>query len=467
MTGRQFIPSALILLAIGSISSAAQVDRRNTFNSNADHPDIVIVVADDVTWSDIGCYGSPDARTPNINKLAAQGMRMTHCFTGTAMCAPTRQQLYTGLFPVRNGAYPNHSKVRAGVKSMVHHLRALGYRVALSGKTHFKPMESFPFEKIGKNRIDQFIERDAKQPHCLVYCSHNAHGPWTNGDPSRFDPSKLTLPPYYVDTPETRDLVQRYLAEIGALDDEVGLLMKQVEDAGRTDNTIFIFTSEQGACMPFAKWTCYDAGLRTATIIRWPKRIQAGSVSDALVQYVDIVPTLIEAAGGDPNGIDTGIEGAPDGGSGFDGRSFLSVLTGQAQTHRQYVFGVQTTRGIINGSDCYPIRSVRDRRYKLILNLNHKTAFTNLVTRQSNPYWPSWKEKARTDPHAARLVHRYQHRPAMEFYDMQNDPHEMNNLAEDPAHAERLAVFRKQLDAWMKQQGDEGVATEWKAEERQ
>ena len=105
----------------------------------ADKPNIIIVLADDMSWHDAGCYGNTDIQTPHIDKLAKQGMRFTHAFTATAMCAPTRQQLYTGVFPVRNGAYPNHSGVYPGTKSLPHHLQALGYRVALLGKTHFKP----------------------------------------------------------------------------------------------------------------------------------------------------------------------------------------------------------------------------------------------------------------------------------------------------------------------------------------
>jgi len=432
---------------------------------------IVLVISDDTTYHDFVCFGSPDAQTPNIDRLASQGMRLTHCFTGTAMCAPTRQQLYTGLFPVRSGAYPNHSCVRDDVRSMVHHLGDLGYRVGLCGKTHFGPKESFPFERIGGRQIGRFLSADDQaRPRCLVYCTHHAHAPWTSGDASRYDPAAIRLPPYLVDTPEMRRAYQRYLAEISALDDQVGELVQQVDDTGRADDSIFIFTSEQGSAVPFAKWTCYDAGLRTATIIRWPKRIEPGSVSDALVQYVDVLPTLVEAAGGDPEAIDTGIDGAPDGGRGFDGRSFLDVLVGQSDRHREVVFGIQTTRGIISGSKCYPIRSVRDRRYKLIRNLNHEAAFKNLITRPNNPnhgYWESWLDLAEHDEHAASLVRRYQHRPAMELYDLKADPNEMRNLAADPAYAGRIAALNERLNAWMKQQGDKGIPTEMKAKHRQ
>ncbi len=448
-------------VALGGVSGGAE-------SAKSTRPDIVIVISDDTTWRDFGCYGSPDARTPNIDRLAEEGTRFENCFTATAMCAPTRQQFYTGLFPVRNGAYPNHSRVHDGVRSMAHHLRDLGYRVGLAGKRHFAPRESFPFEDVNPKKTKQFINA-GDGPYCLVYCSHNAHSPWTRGPVEQYDPAGLAVPPYHLDTPAMRDVRRRYLAEIGALDDEVGVLTGQVEDRGRAENTIFIFTSEQGAAFPFAKWTCYEAGLHTALIVRWPGRVKTGRATGAMVQYVDVVPTLIQAAGGDPTGADTGIGGAPDGGRGFDGRSFHDVLTGEADEHRDFVYGVHTTLGINNGG-CYPIRSVRDGQYKLILNLNHEAKFTNIITANGggrHPYWPQWRKLAETDDRAAELVRRYQHRPAVEFYDLKNDPHELHNIAARTEHAGRIARLRKRLRDWMAQQGDEGIATEKKARSRQ
>jgi uncharacterized sulfatase len=434
--------------------------------SAAGKPNILLIIADDQTWRDSGCYGHPDVKTPNIDRLAAQGMRFTHCFTATAMCAPTRQQLYTGLFPVRNGAFPNHSRVYDGTRSMVHHLGALGYRVGLCGKKHFGPRDSFPFENVGPKKIPDFLRRDADEPFCLVYCSNSPHLPWKEGDASAYDPARLTLPPYLVDTPETRHALCRYYAEVTDFDREVGECMQHVADAGAERDTIFLYTSEQGAQFPHGKWTCYDVGLRTALVVRWPGKVKPGSTTDAMVQYVDVVPTLIEAAGGDPARIDTGRPDA-QGDAGFDGRSFLGVLLGRTDRHRSAVFGAHTTRGIIVGSDCYPVRSVRDARYKYIRNLNHETAFHNTLIQHDKTYWPSWVEKAKTDPHARKLVEMYQHRPAEELYDVEKDPWELENRAGDPALADVQATLRRRLDAWMDQQGDRGNATEMQARERQ
>jgi len=435
----------------------------------AERPNIVIVMADDQTWDLSGCYGNPDVKTPNIDKLASEGMRFTHCFTATAMCAPTRQQLYTGVFPIRNGAYPNHSQVKPGTKSIAHHFRKLGYRVGLSGKKHFGPAASFPFENLTQQgdlnlpKIREFIARDDSQPFVLVVTSHSPHLPWQAGDASQYDADQLTLPPYLLDLPETRQALTHYYAEITDFDRELGQVVATVDEHGHEQDTIVIYTSEQGAQFPHGKWTCYDTGLRTALVVRWPGHVAAGSVSPAMVQYVDILPTLIEAAGGDSRKIDTGLPGAPDGGQGFDGRSFLPVLLGDQTDHRDFVFGVHTTRGIIRGTWNYPIRSIRSRDFELIWNLNYKERFQNVLTAndERSDYWNAWKRAARNgNAEAKKLVDMYVQRPEFEFYDLRNDPYELNNRADDPAFAEKIAAFKTELDAWMQQQGDEGIATE-------
>jgi uncharacterized sulfatase len=468
MNRRRFLKTAGLAAAQGGLCAAGLRTRRARAAEGAASkpPNILLILADDQTWRDNGCYGHPDVKTPNIDRLAAEGMRFTHCFTATAMCAPTRQQLYTGLFPVRNGAFPNHSRVYDGTRSMVHHLRALGYRVGLCGKKHFGPRDSFPFENVNRKKIPAFLRRDPDEPFCLVYCSHSPHLPWKAGDASAYDPDALTLPPYLVDTPETREALCKYYGEITDFDREVGECMQHVAGAGAERDTIFLYTSEQGAQFPHGKWTCYDVGLRTALVVRWPGKVKPGSITDAMVQYVDVVPTLIEAAGGDPATVDTGCPDAR-GNRGFDGRSFLGVLLGSGQAHRDVVFGAHTTRGIIVGTDCYPVRSARNRRYKYIRNLNHEATFHNTLIQHDKQYWPSWVEKAKTDPKAAYLVRMYQHRPAEELYDLKTDPWELENLAGRPDLAEVQADLARRLDAWMDQQGDRGNATEMQARERQ
>jgi N-sulfoglucosamine sulfohydrolase len=254
------------------------------------------------------------------------------------------------------------------------------------------------------------------------------------------------------DSPDTRAGFSKYLAEITYFDSQVGELLALLDQHGQRENTLVVVLSEQGNSFPFAKWTCYDAGLQSACIVRWPGKVQPGAVSDALIEYVDVVPTFLEAAGQvRPNVL--------------DGRSFLAVLTGEAGTHKTHVFGLQTTRGINNGSDYFGIRSVRDARYRYICNLTPEIAFQNAATNDRT--FKTWAQMAAGgDEHARRLVHDYQHRPAEELYDCQTDPWNRTNRIADAKLAAVRDNLRARLDAWMKQQGDEGQATEMKALER-
>jgi len=418
----------------------------------AERPSFLVVISDDQTWTDNGCYGHPIVRTPNIDRLAGQGVRFTRAFTATAMCTPSRSAMYTGLYPVRNGAYPNHSQVRPGVRSLPAYLAELGYRVALAGKKHIGPREQFPFEYMNRQRIGRFLDDVGDAPFCLVFATNDPHLPWASN--TSYDPGRFTVPPYLVDLPETRAAMADYYTDVANMDKEVGQALAALDEAGRADDTLVIYTSDQGAQFPFSKWTCYDAGLRVPLVVRWPGRIAAGTTCDAMVHFVDVLPTLVELAGGS----------SPE---DLDGRSFADLLRGKTSRHRDCVFGIQTTLGIIDATDPYAIRSVRTDRYLYVRNLNHDRAFYNVLISQDKKYWPAWVERAKTDPSAARLVHRYQHRPAEELYDVEHDPYQLDNLADHPALQPVKADLARRLDAWMRQQGDEGVATELKAPQRQ
>jgi N-sulfoglucosamine sulfohydrolase len=446
-------------LRMAVAGALAGISRVSFGSGKTARPNFVFIIADDCTFRDIGCYGG-QAHTPNIDKLASEGMRFTQCFQSAPMCSPTRHNIYTGLYPVKSGAYPNHAFAKDGTKSVVHYLKPLGYRLALSGKKHINPLEVFPFEYSGKGNnpdfeaIDKFINncKENGTPFCLFACSNEPHSPWNKGDASRYDAAKLKLPPYFVDTVETRENMTRYLAEITYYDWQVGQTLALLEKYALTDNTLVIVVSEQGSSFPFGKWTCYDTGLQSAFIARWPGKIEPGTVSDALIEYVDVLPTYIEAAGGTPENV-------------LDGKSLLPVLKGQTTEHKQYVFGEMTTRGIINGSDYFGIRSIRSAKFKYLWNFTPEVKFQNACTNSS--IFESWRQKAENDADAADKVRRYEHRPAEELYDVEKDPYEWNNLADDPQYATIKMRMKKRLLAWMKEMGDKGRQTELEALEHQ
>jgi len=423
-------------------------------------PNVLVVLADDCTAWDLGCYGG-QAQTPNLDRLCAEGLRFERCFQAAPMCSPTRHALYTGLYPVRNGAWPNHARAFEGTRSVAHHLGEAGYRVALSGKSHVGPRSVYPWEtsKAGRKTPDVkamgALMAECKAsgtPFCLFACSPEPHSPWNRGDASAYPPEQVELPPTYVDTVGTREAFSRYLAEVTYFDGQVGSYLALLEEHGLAESTLVIVLSEQGNGFPFAKWTCTEAGLASGMVVRWPGVVAPGTTTRALVEYVDVLPTLLEAAG----------VAAP----ALDGASFLPVLRGERDTHDEYVFGLQTSRGINNGPAHYGIRAVRDERYRYVLNLTPAATFTNAI--DPEPWFAEWRAAAEAgDTFAVQQVTRHATRPAEELYDVEADPWCLENLATSKEHAATKRRLRAVLHAWMAEQGDTGQLIELRARERQ
>jgi N-sulfoglucosamine sulfohydrolase len=424
--------------------------------SAADRPPVVLFLADDLGWADCSMHGGTDVPTPNMARLAAAGMTFTHAFVASPSCAPSRAALLTSLDSMRNGAMLNHSRPRADVKKWPAYFHDLGYEVVAIGKVaHYAQVREYGFDHVSHFTYHQddcveaavkwLGERKSTKPLCLLVGTNWPHVPWPKESP--FDPDKLTLPPTFVDTPETRRARARYLAAVANTDRDLGL----VYDAAKKhlgDETLFVFSSDHGAQFPFGKWNGYDAGVRTPLIVSWPGRIKPGTTTGAMVSWIDLLPTCLEAAGGK----------APD---GISGRSFLPVLRGGVTEHRDQVFLTHSGDGDMNR---YPLRAVRTRDWKHIRNLDptaeHHTHIDKAAAGDGRDYWDSWAAKAKTDPAAAAVVKRYHTRPAEELYNLRVDPNELINLAGDPKHGDILKQLRADLDAWMKDQGDDGLKTE-------
>ncbi len=426
----------------------------------AQKPNIIIIMADDLDSKQLSCYGGKNLVTKNIDALAKEGMKFNQLICSEAMCVPTRASLFTGLYPVRNGSFQNHKPVKAtGIKSVCHYMSDLGYTVALTGKDHStKPVSVFPFKILGgfepncvsptddytMDTVKQFITSQ-KNPYCLFIMSINPHKPWTMGDPSEFKADKLVLPLHWVDTKEVREEFTHYLAEVRRLDNQVGDVIKTLKETGQDKNTVVIFLGEQGPQFPGGKWTLWDNGQKSSMIVRWPGKVKPGTENKAIAQYEDITPTLIDLAGG--KAID-----------GLDGKSFLPVILGKTNTHRDYAYGIHNN---IPEGPPYPIRDIRDTKYKLILNLmpdsNYYIKYM-MNPAQKDGYWNGWIKAGETSAASKKLTDRIIRRPAMEFYDIEMDPFELNNLANDPKYSKQIEVYRSKLAEWMKQQGDTGAS---------
>lgn len=447
-----------LLRTIFLLGLAAQVAASPQTGMAQGRPNVVLFIADDLGVGDTEPYGNGVVRTPNLQALARESLRFTSAFAASPTCSPSRSSLYTGLYPFRAGAHANHTGVRDGAGSLVQYLRPLGYRVALAGKLHVGPREELPFELIaGTNRPEPGHEDDGNlwtdlaldpveawldartpaEPFLLVIADHSPHVHWP--EQAEYRPSAVDVPPTHIDTPEYRVARARYYTDVEKMDRNVGRVMAMLDRYGLAENTMLVFTADQGPQWPFGKWGLYDDGVRTPLIVRWPGRVEGGESTDALVSLVDLLPTIVEAAGGAPPRT-------------IDGRSFLTVLLDRAEEHRERVFATHTGDGTMNRS---PSRMLRTRRHKYILNLAPEILYTTHMDRVgAEGYWDSWREMSFRDEHAAAVLWRYHNRPAEELYDLVTDPGEQHNLAGDARHAETLEELRNLTVEWRRQQGD-------------
>ena len=411
----------------------------------ADSPNVLIVSEDN--GPELGCYGDPYAHTPNLDRLAAEGVRFENAFVPYSVCSPSRACFLTGLYPHQNGqiglATHKFAMYRENTPNFASMLKKHGYRTGLIGKLHVNPESAFPFDfraipganfNRTKSVADyaaeaaRFLAEAQDVPWFLSVNFPDAHLPFlrqANGlpaDPLSADDVK-PMPWIGVDTARLREQVANYYNCLARLDHGVGLLLAELERTGRADNTIVFYIGDHGAQFPRGKGTVYEGALRVPLIVRWPKVATAGQVRHELVSTVDLLPTALRAAG---------IE-APQ---NLPGRELQPLLTGAKATNwRQYIFGFTT------GSfprACFVQHSIRDQRYKLISSPRPGTANLDAGTYldESHPHFvisgATGADDGRDRAHVARRFDRWSRPPRYELYDLRR-PYEWHDLADDPA----------------------------------
>lgn len=469
--GRFFGPG-LILFAFAISGLAADPIAR---------PNIVVIVSDDHGRDALGCYGNPVVKTPNLDALAAEGTRFTHAFCTTSSCSPSRAVLLTGQQSHRNGMYglqhdEHHFQSFDRVKSLPVRLAEAGYRTARIGKYHLAPESVYAFQtvlsagtandpgSIGRSPVEMaegarhVIEAVDERPFFLFFATDDPHrsngftaqgvptfdtypqpNPFGNRPsgypgivPQTFRPEDVMVPAYLPDTPATRAELAEYYQSIARLDQGIGRLVALLKAAGKYENTLIFYLSDNGEAFPGSKTTLYEPGIRLPFLVKTPGAIRPGTVQSAMISWVDITPTLLEAAGVEANQAE------------FDGRSFFSGLDGRTLPDRDVVYASHTFHEI---TMYYPMRMVRTTRYKLIHNLAHELTFPASRDLGQSPTWRSVRV-AGEKKFGRRAIAAYLHRPEFELYDLEQDPDECVNLADDPARQPLLRELQAKLAAF-------------------
>ena len=289
-------------------------------DKEGEKPNFIVFIADDVSWDDISCYGNSQVKTPNIDRLGAKGIRFDNFFLTASSSSPSRNSIITGRYPHNTGGAELHSQPPDYMVSFPELLRLNGYYTAQAGKFHMGPLDQFPFEFIQNTNVpepghegqgvlwtdlnmtpvDEWLSKisKSKENFMLVVNDHSPHVFWPENP--EYEASDIDIPKFHIDTKETRKSRSRYYTDVTKMDGNVGKLLNSLKNYNLSDNTIVIFTADQGPQWAFGKWNLYDYGIRVPLLIKWPGKLKGGSESDALVSLIDILPTAIEIAGGTP-----------------------------------------------------------------------------------------------------------------------------------------------------------------------
>jgi arylsulfatase A-like enzyme len=418
-------------------------------------PNILWLIAEDF-GPHLGCDGTPQVWTPHLDRLAAQGMRYTRAFTTAPVCSPSRSAFMTGMYQTTIGTHNHRShrddgyRLPAGVRLLTDHFRDAGYFTANVREMptdlgfHGTGKTDWNFDYPGKPfDSDRWADLKTHQPFFAQINFQETHRKFHA--PKRADSAKVVIPPYYPDHSVTRDDWAAYLDSASELDRKVGLVLRQLESDGLAKGTIVVFFGDNGQAHVRGKQFCYESGLRVPLIICWPqgrampKHFKSGSVDDRLIAMIDLAPTMLGIAG----------VAKP---AKLEGEAFLGD---RSAAPRQYVFGARDRCD----ETVFRFRTVRDARYRYIRNFTPERAFlqANEYKEKQYPVWNLLKElhaAGALTPAQARLC--APNMPAEELYDLDRDPHEIDNLAGSSEHAEVLSRLRAALEKWIDDTNDQG-----------
>lgn len=433
VTRRDFGKAALASVAVAGSGARAA-------GSGSARPNILVFIADDAGARHFGCYGNSAVRTPNVDRLSAEGVTADNAMLMTPQCSPSRISILTGRYPHATGAEDLHVPMPERYTTVAGHLRRAGWFTGHMQKAHEGPHSDRQFDWYdpGLDHFGTFLDAAGERPFFLWAAFEDPHRPYQSGTLTEpHDPARVEVPPYMADTPATRVDVARYYDEIGRMDEAIGRFLHMLEQRGLDQDTLIVFLSDNGAPFPREKGTVYDGGVRTPLIFRWPGVVPRGVRHAGLMSVVDLAPTFLALAG-----IDVPRE--------MQGEDLSEGLRHPARWRRKAAFSER------NWHDCDEhIRSIRTQRYRLVHNAYIELPFGSPADVSQSPSWRAlYQRKQDGRLNKAQSLLFETPRPEIEFYDADEDPWQIDNLAPVPEFQPLIAEHFAMLQEWRASTGD-------------
>ena len=412
-------------------------------------PNFIIFIADDVSWNDLGCYGNPFVKTPNIDRLAQRSIRFNNAYLTASSCSPSRNSIMTGRYPHNSGAAELHTEPPLDMISFPEELRNQGYHSVQAGKFHMGQYAERGFDVMFRTReeigdggelawVRAIKERPKNQPFFMWFAALDAHRAWGPNEFSGTHQAESITPPFYLaDGPETRKDLAQYYDEINRFDFYIGEVVKELEAQDVLENTLIIIMADNGRPFPHSKTRVNDRGMKTPLLVYWPRRITKEQISYSLVSSIDIAPTILSLAGSDiPNSV--------------QGISFEKLIDAPGQPFRNYVFAEHNWHDYEAHE-----RMVRSEQFLYIYNARPMQPQMGPADAVGSPSHAELNALRASDQLTAIQADIFiTPRPVEELYHLKTDSLQLVNVASHPNYRQELEQMRDILDHWKEQTGD-------------
>ncbi|WP_405293700.1 sulfatase [Algibacter sp. Ld11] len=463
-----------ILVLVTIVFSSCTEKIKEVRNNKVDKPNIILFVADDHGLDALGAYGNTVIKTPNLDKLAKEGVKFTNAYCTSASCAASRSVILSGQFGHATGSYGHvhdyhHFSTYDSVKSLPVLLEKAGYETARIGKYHVAPEKVYHFNTIleadPRNTVEMAEQcanvLKSDKPFFLYFCTDDPHrgqpftpDPWDapntfgnkkegykNVNAINYNPDDVLVPEFLPDTKQSREEIAEYYQSISRIDQGFGKLMKMLQDTGKANNTIVFYISDNGMAFPGAKTTVHEPGIKLPCIIKDPRNKTKGTTNNAMISWVDLTPTIL-----DMTKVDYKEEA-------FHGKSFNTIIEEENPKGWNEIYASHTFHEI---TMYYPMRVVRHGNYKLIWNIAYQLEYPFASDLWASSTWQS-VYRNHEEYYGPKKVSDYLYRPEFELYNLSKDPNEINNLAANNNFVEILKNLKNKLknfqtktqDPWM------------------